>query len=131
MNSPTQRSLNKLRKEGWLAAVVERWNPYAKIRQDLFGFIDIIAVRGDTILAVQTTSGSNVSDRVDKIRQSQAAQVWLESGSRKVVVHGWRMAGPRGARKTWQCREVWIEKGTAKELFLPPETGTLPLPFVN
>jgi len=27
--TPTQRSLAKLRAEGWLVAVVERWNPYA------------------------------------------------------------------------------------------------------
>jgi hypothetical protein len=94
-----------LRADGWLVAVVERWNPYAKIRQDLFGFIDLIAIKGDATLAVQTTSGSNASARVKKIRETQAASVWLESPSRTIIVHGWRKVGAKGKRKTWQCRE--------------------------
>ena len=39
--TPTARSLNRLRADGWLAQVVERWNAHAMIRQDLFGFIDV------------------------------------------------------------------------------------------
>jgi hypothetical protein len=35
--TPTQRSLAYLRAEGWQVAIVERWNPHARIRQDLFG----------------------------------------------------------------------------------------------
>jgi hypothetical protein len=38
--SPTQLSLKKLREEGYTVAVVEHWNSFARIRQDLFGFID-------------------------------------------------------------------------------------------
>jgi len=37
--SPTQRTLKKLRDEVYLAQVVEKWNAFAKIRQDLFGII--------------------------------------------------------------------------------------------
>jgi len=116
MTSPTSRSLAKLRKEGWTAQVVERWNSFAKCRQDLFGFIDIIAFKGDIMLAVQATSGSNVSARVDKINQSQAASLWQESPTRLIVVHGWRKVGERGARKLWDCREVWVGKGLEQEL---------------
>lgn len=105
MNSPTQRSLARLRSQGWLVAVVERWNPYARIRQDLFGFIDLIAIRGADILAVQATSASNVSSRMLKIKSTQAAALWLESPTRRIVVHGWSKRGDRGKRKTWQCRE--------------------------
>ncbi|MBI4326652.1 MAG: hypothetical protein HY674_15520 [Chloroflexi bacterium] len=43
--TPTQRSLSKLRAEGWLAVIVERWNPYDRVRQDLFGFADLLAIR--------------------------------------------------------------------------------------
>ena len=106
--TPTQRSLAKLRAEGWTVAVVERWNPYAKIRQDLFGFIDLIALRGDETLAVQTTSGPNVAARIDKIRGTQAAAIWLESPTRKIAVHGWAKRGERGKRKAWDCREVFV-----------------------
>jgi hypothetical protein len=35
--SPTQRSLAHLRRLGYQARVVERWNPFARVRQDLFG----------------------------------------------------------------------------------------------
>ena len=42
--SPTQLSLKKLREEGYTVAVVEHWNSFARIRQDLFGFIDLLAL---------------------------------------------------------------------------------------
>jgi len=106
--SPTQRSLAKLRAEGWTCAITEHWNPFAKLRQDLFGFIDILAMRGHFIMAVQTTSGGHVSDRGDKIRYLQTAQLWLESPMRLIVVHGWRKVGERGMVKRWECREVNI-----------------------
>lgn len=109
MTSPTQRSLAKLRADGWLVAVVERWNPYAKVRQDLFGFIDLLAIKGNETLAVQTTSGSNVAARFEKIRNTSAghaAGLWLASPNRRLVIHGWRKAGPRGKRKVWECREL-------------------------
>jgi hypothetical protein len=43
--TPTQRSMAYLKKEGYRVAVVERWNPHARIRQDLFGVIDLLAIR--------------------------------------------------------------------------------------
>lgn len=107
--SPTQRSLKKLRSEGWLVAITERWNHHAKCRQDLFGFADLIAVKGNEVLAVQTTSGDNVSHRVEKIRALASAPLWLASPMRKIIVHGWSKRGPRGKRKLWTCREVVME----------------------
>jgi hypothetical protein len=104
--SPTARTLKMLRDDGWLAAVVERWNSYVKIRQDLFGFIDVIAVKGDLVLAVQATDGTNVSKRVAKIRETPAAALWLGSHTRQIVVHGWSKRGARGKAKRWSCRIV-------------------------
>ncbi len=106
--SPTQRSLKELRKRGYMVAITEKWNPFAKIRQDLFGFIDLLAIRGNEVLAVQTTSGTNVAARVAKIVSLQAARLWLESPNRKIVVHGWAKRGPRGKRKEWTVREEEI-----------------------
>lgn len=106
--SPTQRSLAALRNDAWTVQIVERWNPFAKVRQDMFGFIDLVAMspsRG--ILAVQTTSGGNVSARVEKIRQEPRAALWLASGGR-IQVHGWRKVGAKGTRKTWECRILEI-----------------------
>jgi hypothetical protein len=104
--TPTQRSLAKLRAEGFLVAVVEHWNSFVHRRIDLFGFADLLAVRGDTAVLVQTTSGPNAAARVSKIKESSSAQLWLSSPTRKIVVHGWAKRGERGKRKLWTCREV-------------------------
>lgn len=91
-----------------MAAVTERWNAYAKIRQDLFGFIDVLAVGGGFgVLAVQCTSGAHVSDRVAKIRDLPAVRTWLETPAR-IEVWGWRKVGPRGQRKLWEVRRVML-----------------------
>lgn len=100
MSSPTQRSLQHLRELGYpLVQVVEKWNPYARVRQDLFGIIDVVAV-GDDIVGVQATSASNVAARVQKITDSDALPVLRKAGIR-VLVHGWRKKKGR-----WILREV-------------------------
>ncbi|MEY4760669.1 MAG: hypothetical protein RLZZ200_525 [Pseudomonadota bacterium] len=99
--SPTQRSLAELRKRGYpLVAVTEKWNPHARIRQDLFGIVDVLAV-GDDIVAVQATSGSNVASRVAKIAESDAAPHLRKAGIR-ILVHGWR----KNSKGRWELREV-------------------------
>jgi hypothetical protein len=86
--SPTAHALADLRKLGFLAAVVEKWNPHAKIRQDLFGCIDVIAVMpGIGVLGVQATAGggSGMSNHNARRRKSAAEprlRTWLESGGR-------------------------------------------------
>ena len=89
MSSPTQRSLAHLRDGGWLAQVVERWNPHARVRNDLFGFIDILAIRDGQTLGVQATSGTNVAARVRKIAESEHVGAVRAAGWR-LEVHGWR-----------------------------------------
>ena len=89
MPSPTQRSLAFLRAEGYTVAIVEHWNAFAKIRQDLFGFVDLLALRPGETLAVQTTSGDNVSKRIAKIAEHELLPRVLEAGW-IVEVHGWR-----------------------------------------
>lgn len=105
--TPTQRSLAELRKSCQLVQVVERWNPHARIRQDLFGFVDILAVRGTETVAVQTTSGSGVSERIRKIAESPALPFLREAGWR-IEVHGWRKVRVKGTKKQtrWECRIV-------------------------
>lgn len=101
MSSPTQRTLAHLRKAGYpLVQVVERWNPYARVRQDLFGIIDVVAVGAD-IVGVQATSSSNVAARVRKLTESEALPILRQAGIR-VLVHGWRKA----ANGRWTVREV-------------------------
>lgn len=86
--SPTQLTLERLRADGYTAAVVEHWNSHAGIRQDLFGFIDVIGLRGSETLAVQATSAPNVAARVTKIADSPLVGAVREAGWR-IVVWGW------------------------------------------
>lgn len=98
--SPTQRSLKHLREQGYRAEVVEKWIPGANLRKDLFGFVDIVAIRGAETLGVQSTSRSNVSARVQKIADSEAVDDVRKAGWR-IVVHGW------GKLKAgWTLKEV-------------------------
>ena len=96
--SPTERSLALLRKEGYLVGIVEKWNPHARIRQDLYGFIDLLAVRPGETLGVQATSGSNVSARVAKIAEHENYPRVLEAGW-VIEVWGWRKL-----KSGWACR---------------------------
>jgi len=85
--TPTQRTLAYLREEGYLCAIVEKWNPHVKIRQDLFGFIDILAIKKGETLAVQCTS-TGVAARVKKIQESEYLARVREAGW-KIYVIGW------------------------------------------
>ena len=85
--SPTQRSLEYLREQGYHCAVVERWNPWTKQRRDLWTWCDILAIRRGEVLAVQVTS-SGVLSRIKKIQESDTIAHVREAGIR-VEVHGW------------------------------------------
>lgn len=66
------------------------------------GFMSgMFSKREHTAIAVQTTSGSNVSARVKKIAAEPRAKLWLQCGN-GIEVHGWRKIGKAGQRKTWQ-----------------------------
>ena len=42
-----------LRGLGYEVAVVEKWNAHTRTRHDLYGFADLLAMRGIELLAVQ------------------------------------------------------------------------------
>jgi hypothetical protein len=95
--TPTALSLRLLRADGWLVDVCERWVPtgngVGKVRKDLFGLVDLVALRGDTTMGVQTTSNSNVNARLNKINDDEhrSALHALQAAGWLIVVHGWRM----------------------------------------
>jgi hypothetical protein len=99
--TPTARTLQQLRKEGYVCQVVEKWNPYARIRQDLFGFIDIVAIKDQEILGIQATSASNLAARIHKALACPLLAKWLAANAR-FEVWGWSKKGPRGHAKRWQ-----------------------------
>lgn len=108
MSSPTQRTLEYCRKQGWTAGVVEKWNPHARIRQDLFGCIDIIVIDDEHgLLAIQATSGSGHAARRKKSIAEPRLKLWLLAPAR-FEIWSWAKRGPRGKRKTWTLRRESI-----------------------
>jgi len=87
-SSPTQRSLEYLREQGYFCAIVEKWNSFTKQRQDLWGWCDILAIRKGEVLAVQVTS-TGVAERIKKIQDSPTVAFVRDAGIR-IEVHGWR-----------------------------------------
>lgn len=101
--SPTQRTLAELRKNGYTAQVVERWNPHAKVRVDLFGVIDLLALLPDRILGIQACAGASHAARRTKILDEPRARQWLQAGA-ALECWSWSKRGARGKRKTWTLR---------------------------
>lgn len=85
-----------------MCQVVEHWNGWAKIRQDLFGFIDVLCLGDDEIIGVQTTTKSNMNARIKKISDHENVAAVRKSGMR-ILVHGWYKEKGR-----WKFNEVDI-----------------------
>lgn len=111
-SGPTARTLEMLHKEGYIAQVVERWNPWAQRKIDLFNCIDIIAVRPTrcSIVGIQCTTGSHHAVRRAKILSEPKARAWLECGG-SIEIRSWSRRGGRGKRKKWEERveEITLE----------------------
>lgn len=108
MTSPTQRSKAFLQEQGFTVAIVEHWNSHVRIRQDMFGVFDLVAIRpGGPIAAVQTTTAAGgAAKRLAKILATEAAKTWLEAGG-TISIHSWSKRNNRkaGTRKLWSCLE--------------------------
>ena len=78
----------RLRKIGYTATITEKWNPFARIRQDMWGFVDCVGLGDGVTLAVQATSASNVSARVKKIAEHPNVGAVRKAGWR-IEVWGW------------------------------------------
>lgn len=102
--SPMQRTLAELRKQGAVCGIVEKFNKFANVRQDLFGCIDIVALRDNAIVGVQCTSASNHADHLKKCIAEPRLTTWLQCGG-KFEVWSWRKSKPRGAK-----RELWTAR---------------------
>lgn len=132
--------------EGWKIGKVEYWQPNALaleaatqacrrnliaannalsklarsrnpgVRVDLFGFIDIIALTGSDIVAIQSTSFTAKSQHMTKIKTEclEAVQAWCKSGGR-VELWAWR--------KHEQSKQIKNAEGkTVRRQWLPDIT---------
>lgn len=115
MSTPTSRTLEKCRKLGFQAAVVEKWIPQTKRRIDVFGFGDLLVVDDKPGALLIQATGDNAGDvarRVEKIKREspRRARRWLAAGNR-IQVWGWGKRGAAGARKLWTLRIVDVLLG--------------------
>ena len=97
MMTPTQRTLAEIRKRVDHVAIVEKWNSHCRIRQDLFGFADLISFDREDVHLWQVTA-SGVRARIDKIKELDIAKHWTASPHRELFVVGWRTLKPKGTK---------------------------------
>jgi hypothetical protein len=116
-NSPTQRTLRELRKMGRTCGIVERFNQYAGphgVRQDLFGFIDLIAldpIKG--IVGVQSCGQSHSAHKKKILGECRDKAVeWVKCGG-TIELWSWtKRVSKRGSklmRWTPRVEEITLE----------------------
>jgi len=111
--TPTARTLKRLRDQGYMAEVVEKYNQFSRTRKDLFGYIDVVAIDPACTLGVQSTSRGNISSRKKKILTEcrDAAQAWLAGPARRIEIWGWG----KNKKGRWECRVVEITQADLQE----------------
>lgn len=98
--TPTQRTMKELRNQGCIPGIVERFNshvgPYG-IRQDLFGFIDIIVIDPERGIVAVQSCGSDYAGHVRKLTEE-----------RNEAVYEWLRHAPL---ELWAWRKVKLKRG--------------------
>ena len=100
---------------GFMAAVVEKWNPHARVRQDLWGFGDVVAIKNRLWLIVQACNATDLARRVKKIQQEPRAKRFLQEGGH-IVVMGWRKRKKRKDGKLWTVTIREMKLNSRQEL---------------
>jgi hypothetical protein len=112
--TPTQRTLKLLREQGRVCGIVERFNYHGGehgVRQDLFGFLDIVCIDPDLgIIGVQSC-GQAFSEHVKKITDNDILPIWLRHA--RVELVGWRKVvlrrGSTAVRWRPRIMDFWLE----------------------
>jgi len=89
--SPTQRTLRSLRNRGLICEIVEKFIsfPSPGHRNDLFGFIDILALGPKGIIGIQSC-GDSFSEHYRKILGSEYLVDWLNTPGTSLELWSWR-----------------------------------------
>jgi hypothetical protein len=119
--SNTSRTLEYLKDQGMVCDMVERWirnpkHPAGGFRKDAFGFIDLIALGENSIIAIQSC-GQAFAEHNRKITEDEkvapTAYLWIKNGGRLFLI-GWRKVKLKRGGKAlrWQPR---IKEYTLKD----------------
>lgn len=123
-----ERSLWHLRKAGYYAEVCEQFKARVEgkgqqalfkggYRKDLFGFMDILAYRDVSTVAVQTTSRQQIATHLRAYRKdaelAEHIVRWIKGPGRHFVIHGWECIevpckSKAGTKAVWEVTERWI-----------------------
>lgn len=127
--TPTRRTLKRLRELGYLADVWERRVPNMaaglcggckrpKLSRllDGFGIVDVVAVREGEMLLVQCTSSSNQASRVSKALSTGALPMLLSVLGVRFEVWGWKKYARRVERRAWRETRQEIRLGDFNRL---------------
>ena len=111
----TQRTQKWLKENGYLVAHTERKMPASArgwrgplITQDLFGFIDTLAVNDYQLLAIQSCAGTDHARRRKKIMASPIARQLAYHMD--IEIWSWDKQGKQGKRKLWTRRVECMTK---------------------
>ena len=129
--TPTQRTLRELKNQGRVAAIVEKWNPFVRrgdggkgIRQDLFGFIDILALCPERGVVGIQCCGQSFSPHLKKMlsERTEMLLAWLETPGTGVELWGWRKIKVKrgGKAMRWAARVTEIRLSDSGELYTWP-----------
>ena len=99
-----QRSLKLIKEYEWQYWITEKWNQYARRREDLFNFCDILCLDGHRTIAIQAT-GSDIASHRAKLLENQFVIPWLNAGN-ELQMWSWRkLKKVRGKKATyWNCK---------------------------
>jgi hypothetical protein len=86
--------MRELHKRGMIAVVVEQWNSSRQLRQELFGFVDVLGIGAHGTLAIQATIDSSLMAKVSKIADSEYIGAVCDAGW-SVEVWGWKKINKR------------------------------------
>lgn len=95
-----QITRKRLEENNYLVENVEKYNAFTKRKNDLWGFIDFLAIKRDEVLAVQVTSKANMSTRRKKITEHENLSIVREAGIR---IELWGFYKEKGKRE-WQLK---------------------------
>ena len=105
--SPTQRTLEWYKNQGYVCGKVELWIPGTKITRDLYGFADLEVFGYGEVVLVQCTTWPNFSSRNKKILANENAKKWIMN-NKTCSIHLVAWGKKKGSKK-WEPKIKWYK----------------------